>query len=386
MTLWKRPWSVDALVVAGVALFAVSGTVHPHAVLPGWVMWPGAAGQALPLPARRRRPLAVVAATAVAGFCSAAAGVPTGACLPGLLAACYAAAAFGRPPRTVLAPTLGLLAAPGYLLFARSGGGDRLVSATAVTLAVALAWVLGYAQRTRRSYVAGLIERAERLEREADARAAQAIAEERLRIARELHDALGHAVSVIAIQSDAALRTLATDPEAAAGYLRVIGRTSRAAMTELRQMLRVLRPEEGTAAEWDTAPGLAGLADLVARIEAAGVPVRLETEGEPASVPMGPGTAGYRIVQEALTNVVRHAGAGAHARVAVCCEPRLLRLRITDDGAGVSTVADGTALGILGMRERVAVYGGTLHTGPVDGGFEIRAEIPLPDQDFEGRD
>ncbi|WP_370148203.1 sensor histidine kinase [Streptacidiphilus sp. EB129] len=384
---------MDLLVAGLVAGVALSGHVHDGAWLPGWLVWPAAAGQALPLLVRRRMASAVVPAVlltaGLAGACAAAAGVPAGACVPGLLAACYAAATYGRPPRDVAALVLTLMAALSIVLLGR-GQSAEPVSAAAVLLSVALAWLAGYALRTRRAYIAGLVERAERLEREEGERAARAVVEERLRIARELHDAVGHSVSVIAIQSEAASRTLAGDPAAVAEYLQVIGTASRAAMAELRQVLRVLRPQEETDAEWDPAPGLGRLDDLVAGVEAAGVPVRLRTRGDLTDLPLGPGLVAFRIVQESLTNVLRHAGVGASAEVTVLREPTMLRVAVTDDGGGgpsAEAVGSGhsghsghSGQGMVGMRERVAVYGGTFRAGPGGRGFVVAADIPLQEQ------
>jgi signal transduction histidine kinase len=211
------------------------------------------------------------------------------------------------------------------------------------------------------------------LERERERGARAAVAEERARIARELHDVVAHGVSVIAIQSDAAEAALERDPSLAGPPLRAIRGSARDALTEMRRLLGVLRSDED-GSETTPQPGLAQLPELVAR---AGVPVTLEVSGEPRSLPAGIDISAYRIVQEALTNVHKHAGA-VPTTVRVAWSDGALELEVRDRGPGVNGngSSDG-GHGLIGMRERVRLLGGELRTGPAaGGGFEVRAVLP----------
>jgi signal transduction histidine kinase len=195
------------------------------------------------------------------------------------------------------------------------------------------------------------------------------VAEERARIARELHDVVAHGVSVIAVQADAAEAALAHDPERAARPLQTIRGSARDALAEMRRMVGVL----GETHERGPQPGLAQLREL---IEQAEVPVAFELEGEPVAVPASLDLTAYRIVQEALTNVRKHAG-GAPTTVRIGWRPGTLELSVRDHGPGPNGHGDGH--GLVGMRERVRIHGGRLKAGPVaGGGFEVLAELPLP--------
>src|SRR3954454_19299667 len=195
------------------------------------------------------------------------------------------------------------------------------------------------------------------------------VAEERARIARELHDVVAHGVSVIAVQADAAEAALAHEPERAARPLQTIRGSARDALAEMRRMVGVL----GETHERGPQPGLAQLPEL---IEQAEVPVAFELEGEPVAVPASLDLTAYRIVQEALTNVRKHAG-GAPTTVRIAWRPGTLELSVRDHGPGPNGHGDGH--GLVGMRERVRIHGGRLKAGPVaGGGFEVLAELPLP--------
>jgi signal transduction histidine kinase len=203
-------------------------------------------------------------------------------------------------------------------------------------------------------------------------RADQAVLEERARIARELHDVVAHHVSTIAIQADTARLTTPGLPPAGAEKLEAIAHTARDAMTEMRRILGVLRTEPGVRAPQ---PGLDGLGDLLEAARSSGTPVRLELEGRVAPLAPGVELTAYRIVQESLTNARRHAP-GAAVEVSLHYGADSLRVRVSDDGPGPG--ADGEGHGLLGMRERVATVGGSLTTGPADGGgFLVEARLPL---------
>jgi signal transduction histidine kinase len=230
-----------------------------------------------------------------------------------------------------------------------------------------IAWLLGALVRTRRLYSEGLVR--ERKEKELTA-----VAEERNRIARELHDVVGHSVSVMTVQASAVRRLMRPDQEKERAALETVEAAGREALTEMRRMVGVLRSgdAEPNLAPPPTMDQLGGLADNFRR---AGLDVVLETDGTPVTLPPGLDLTAYRLVQEALTNTLRHAHATrAVVHVGYCDEA--LRISVRDDGEGPNGAPPGT--GLLGMRERVGVYGGTLTTGAADGGgFELRADLPL---------
>ncbi|MGV9307264.1 histidine kinase [Nonomuraea sp. NPDC004354] len=243
-------------------------------------------------------------------------------------------------------------------------------------------WGTGRSVRLRRAYLEELKDRAARLERARDADTRAARAEERSRIARELHDVVAHHVSVMTVQAAAARKVLTASPELAGEALSAIEETGRLAMNEMRNIVGVLRTDSLPGPpERRPQPGLRDLPALVEQMREAGLPTELEVEGG-GPVPAGVDLAVYRLVQEGLTNSLRHAGPGAHARVSVRQAPRELSLVVEDDGRGPgdSPPGDRTGHGLVGIRERVALYGGILRIGPrTGGGFEVRATFPLKD-------
>jgi signal transduction histidine kinase len=248
----------------------------------------------------------------------------------------------------------------------------------AVVFGAGAAWVLGDAARTRRAYLAHLEDRAARLERDRDEHARRATEEERIRIARELHDVVTHHVSVIAVQAAAAHSTSSERPERALDALGVIERTARSALGELRSLLGVLRAgDEPTApAPLRPRPSIARLDELVAQARSAGVRVEAQVRG--SQVPLDPVVelGAYRVLQEALTNVIKHAP-GANATVVVDYGTRELRISVIDDGPG-RTQASSSGHGLIGMHERVELAGGALTAGPLpEGGFGVEARLPL---------
>jgi signal transduction histidine kinase len=387
--VWRPTrFAVDVVVCVAAALVTTAGSWDRVAAwLPRGVIVPLAVGQGLVLLARRRAPAAVLAAATLLGVFMLAVGYPALAALAAPCCATYAVGVHGRRAEPAeLAGTLrgatAVLFAALALILAAMAPGARSPSGVwgSFTLGalVAAGWVLGYALRTRRDYVAELRDRAARLEAAEGERAARAVVDERLRIARELHDVIGHSVSLITIQSEAAARSARTNPGAVPGFLATISDASRQALAELRNLLAVLRPD--AEAELSPQPGLEGLGELVTRLKAGGLETRLDVA--PMDLPPGIGLTVYRIVQESLTNVIKHAGAGATASVTVARSGGSLRVSVHDDGAGPSGPASSAAHGIVGMRERAAVYGGTLRTGArPGGGFEVEASIPLPGQE-----
>jgi signal transduction histidine kinase len=253
---------------------------------------------------------------------------------------------------------------------------------TSTLLAVAVSWLAGENLRSRRARWAALEERTIRLEHEREERTRQAVAAERLRIARELHDVVAHSMSVIAVQSGVGNHVIDTQPDEARRALQTIETTSRTALTEMRRLLGVLRQDGESQASLEPAPGLLELPQLIAQVAGAGLVATLDVEGDRQAVPPGVDLSAYRIVQEALTNVVKHGG-----------ETATVRVRYGDGGVSVEIVDDGpqtTAAdaayrhpispghGLIGMRERVAVFGGDFSAARrPGGGFRVAARLPF---------
>jgi signal transduction histidine kinase len=241
-----------------------------------------------------------------------------------------------------------------------------------------IAWVLGDSVRYRRAYYSALEDRAARLEAERDAQAQVAAAAERARIARELHDVVAHNVSVMVVQADGASYALDSDLGKAREALAAIAGTGRQALAEMRRLLGVLRHDDGTDPGRAPLPGIAQLGELLEQTRAAGLPVSLTVEGVPQPLPDGAALAAYRIVQESLTNTRKHGGPQATAQVTLRYLEDALVLRITDDGQGPATLPDGAGHGLNGMRERVAIYGGWVQSGPrAGGGYHVTARLPF---------
>jgi signal transduction histidine kinase len=248
------------------------------------------------------------------------------------------------------------------------------------TVLVGGAWAVGDNVGTRRAYLAGLVERAERLERERETATQRAALEERARIARELHDVVAHHVSAIAVQAGAAEEIAERDPSRAREALGSIQATSRQALAEMRALVGVLDEEQGAALA--PAPHLSDLEQLAAQSRAAGLDVRLHVEGTPRALPEALDLSAYRIVQEALTNTLKHAGA-ARVDVTVRYGQDSVELVVEDDGraASASPPLPGAGRGLVGMRERVAVFHGRLELGRAPaGGFRVHATLPFGTQ------
>ncbi|GAA4363459.1 sensor histidine kinase [Nocardioides caricicola] len=239
-----------------------------------------------------------------------------------------------------------------------------------ISTIVVTAWALGTLARTRRAYVDALVERSERIEREAAQQVALAASDERARIAREMHDVVAHGLSTIVVQADGARYAARQDPAVAATVLETIAATGRESLVEMRRMLGLLR--SGDTVGLRPQPGLADLAGLVVGDD---IDARLP---EPTTtVPDGVALTAYRVVQESLTNVRRHAGPDVKVRVDVAVADEVTVL-VEDDGRGAAAQDDGRGLGLTGMRERVAVHGGTFEAGPrPGGGWRVAARLPL---------
>lgn len=248
-----------------------------------------------------------------------------------------------------------------------------------VILALAFSWALGEFNGARRAYHAEVEQRLRLLETERDQQARIAVGEERARIARELHDVVAHAVSVMVVQADGAAYAVRSQPELAERAVKTISSTGREALTELRRLLGVLRSEE-TPGERTPQPGTQSLSELAARVRSVGLPVQLDIVGNVDDLPAGVGLGIYRIVQEALTNSLKHAGAGSSATVRVERVGDRVELSIVDNGHRASSTLVGVSggNGLIGMRERALVFGGTLEAGPKpSGGWQVLASLPI---------
>ncbi|MDX2547109.1 sensor histidine kinase [Streptomyces sp. WI04-05B] len=336
----------------------------------------------LPLALRRRAPLTVLASTAACALCYLTLGYYHPAVFCGMCLAFYTVAA--RCPRRVAAKCA---AASLFVLLwgtrlAKPGIGQQ--SVVFVTVTVAVLWVTG--DRSRRLAERGerLAVLSEQLRLEQEEKAQRAVMAERMNIARELHDVVAHHVSAISVQTGLADYVFTSDSGTARAALETISGSAQEAMAEMRRMLVVLR--EGTerareeeGGEHSAAPGLGRLDELARRVEAAGVSVDVRITGAPFALPPGVDLCVFRVVQEALTNVMKHAPA-ANASVVVHFDEAAVRVRVADDGQAVpvATTVGPTGHGLIGMRERAGIYGGTVTAGPgPQGGFEVVLMVPV---------
>ncbi|HVF05578.1 MAG TPA: sensor histidine kinase [Frankiaceae bacterium] len=353
-----------------VALAALSAwLLAAFATLP-WPAFPLALAHTLPLTARRSAPVAAGAVATAAAFGYLSLGFPMVGLGPTALVWLYAFGSYARRPESYL-----LLAAAQVAVAVGVARGQGDVSTLVGDIvALLVAYLLGDSARRRRDVIALHRDRADQLERTQAEVARRAVAEERLRIARELHDVVAHSMSVVAVQAGTGRLVVDRDPAAAREALTVIERTSRDALDEMRRLLGVLRDEDGGSGR-APAPDLAGLDELIARTVASGVPVSVRVEGERRPLPAGLELAAYRIVQEALTNVARHAP-GAAATVVLRYGPDGLGVEVTNTRGGAAPSPNGSGHGLLGMRERAAVYGGTVEAGPLPGGgYRVATEL-----------
>lgn len=332
-----------------------------------------AAGITLPLLFRRRQPLLVIAVVAVGSWLQFELGGDLFQPWFAGLLALYSVAAHATATHAVIG---GVIAAASVLAvdIPKLAQGDPVDEVVPAWVALGAVWGFGRWMRHRRLEALRLAEHTQFLERNREDMARAAVAEERSRIARELHDLVAHSMSVIVMQAQGAGRILERDPSAVGRALSSIENSGRQGLDELRRLLGILRTT-GEEPPLLPQPGLRQLGDFVEQVRDAGIPVELVLEGDWSSLPPGVDLSAYRIVQEALTNVIKHAGS-AHATVTVRCLPSEVEIEVTDDGTGSGT-EPGSQLGLLGMRERVAVYGGDLEAGKrPEGGFLIRARLP----------
>jgi signal transduction histidine kinase len=346
-----------------------------------------AATQVLTLVLRRVRPAVCLASLAALSLLQVAlTGQPTWGQLAVPIAV-YSAATYGSARVARAGVAIGLLGAVvgpvDWFVSDSTNIEGTLASIVGCALVVVTSWALGALARTRQAYVGQLIERGVRLEREAAQRAELAASDERARIAREMHDVVAHGLSVMVVQADGARYQLDRDPEVAGRALETIAATGRESLHEMRRMLGLLRSDDSPAGTRPQ-PGLVDLEHLLA--QELGPDVTVEARVAPdlprldRSVGQGVGLTVYRVAQEALTNVRKHAGPNASVDVAVTAEKGMITVRVTDDGRGASAVTDGKGHGLIGIRERAALHGGRVEAGPRQGGgFEVLASIPYDD-------
>jgi signal transduction histidine kinase len=352
---------------------------------PGWALL---AANVLPLLALRRAPLLVLACFSVAYPAWAALEYPTH--LLQSLPTLAAMLAVGAAPRPLWWRALALVTPAEMLAAAASGIWPvDLLEIGYVAIMFVSGWGLGVVLAARHSYARALEEKTVALEAARQELAHRAVLEERTRIARDLHDILAHAMSVITVQAGVGAHLLERDPSQARGALRVIEETGRGALGEMRRLLGALRADDPPT---EPQPGLASLDRLASQTTAAGVPVELQVEGPARPLPAGLEVSAYRIAQEALTNTIKHAP-GGRARLTVRYRPHTVEVEVVDDGGGAadnglesaggrrptdSDRPDGRSAGhgLRGMRERVALYGGVFEAGPCADGFRVLAAFP----------
>lgn len=377
--LRRHPFAVDATLAAAVWFCTV--------VFPSTGYWENPARVFLigtlltvPLAWRRRAPAAAAVAVGAVGLLELVLVPQFLAANVAVLLMVYALAAYS----TRWAATAGLAA--GFvgaglaaLRYWNYGFASSLVpTATAIGVSVVAAWALGNLRRARLQQLAALEERAQLLELERDQEMRLAATTERARIARELHDVVAHSLSVVIAQADGGRYAGRTDPGAATDALEAIAATGRQALTDMRSLLGVLR--EGGGEEYAPQPDVAAIPALVEDVRGSGLDVDLIVEGEPQPLAAGPQLAAYRIVQESLTNVLKHAGPASRAWVRLQWRPDALELSVLDDGRGASAAmvdSDGDGQGLRGMRERAQLHRGRLEAGPRHGGgFGVHAALP----------
>ena len=324
---------------------------------------------------RRRAPLIVAAVVILALIAMAPWDVPDVTVMPSLcvIVAAYSCGAHLEMREALVGLAILLVPLSVMLVFVEQTPADLLFLGSVF----GGVWVAGRVVRSRRELTLELADRNALLERERDERARIAVGQERTRIARELHDVVAHSVNLMVVQAAAERRALPDATTETSAVLGSIEHTGREALTEMRRLLGILRTD-GDAPSLEPPASLKGLDALVEQVTASGLPVELHVEGSPQTLPPGLDLSAYRIVQEALTNTLKHAGP-ARADVRVCHRPRELELTVTDDGAGAgASNGSGPGHGLIGMRERVALFGGSFDAGPrPGGGYRVHARLPL---------
>jgi signal transduction histidine kinase len=399
--------------VDGVLAFVLGiGGIAEAIGLRHWPLLPVTLAMTVPIVFRRTHPVGAFSVVIVVGAAQVLAGVqPTPADLS-VVVLLYTLAAYTTRRLSLAGLGICLIGSAAETARLYTGGFAQrmenvlLMGAILFAGPTLIAWTLGDSMRYRRAYYTNLEERAARLERDRDAQARIAAAAERARIARELHDVVAHNVSVMVVQADGATYAIGADPARAREALTAISATGRQALAEMRALLGVLRknddeepapagpalaiaaaadatgpepaslPGAAEPASLEPMPGLEQLDDLLIQTRAAGLSVSCVIEGEPRPLASGTALAAYRSGQESLTNTRKHAGPLAEASVLLRYSPDALELVIADDGLGSAAHCDGAGHGLTGMRERAAMYGGSVRAEPVPGGFLVTALLP----------
>lgn len=396
-------WVFDVLVAVFAGLAALPFLFHDNPHPPGAAL-PVLAVLVAPLVVRRSYPVVVLAWLVVGSVVS---GSWDHHVIPGLavLIALYTVASMR--PRRDTAIAAGVLEAIVVVAAVTVSGTDFWYDAIFVSGLIGAAAGLGLYASTRRAYLAELHDRAERLERERDQQGALAAAAERARITREMHDVVAHHLTVMVALSDGAIAATAGSPERGIEVMRTVSATGRRALADTRRLLGVLRQNPSTDGQHDVAsagvlpvgvlpagvlpagvlqpvPDLGEVDALLERVRAAGLPTTYEVQGAAADVPAGVQLTVYRLIQEALTNTLKHGGVDAHASVRIKYLPRELQLDVIDDGAGArAPTPAGVGGGLTGMRERVHAYGGDITAGPGrSSGWRVSARLRLDETDL----
>ena len=417
MTWWDRLWQWEdthrqGVDIAITALLTLSLVPASLLAVAGQATGDSAAlvslcvlGVVAPLAWRRTRPAASVTLVYTSALLHIAAGfplLPVDVVIPFSL---YSVALHGPrwAHRTGIVTAMVGAAVVGAALFVPYDRAGAVIVMVLIASIFLVAWAFGLVRRSRREHLEALVDRAERLEVERDQQAIIATAAERARIAREMHDIVAHSLSVMIAQADGGRYAAAQDPDAASRSLGTIAETGRAALTDMRRLLGVLRDAPGAGGPGRTAPGVLAAASagpgagapavatttpqpavedveqLVAQMRASGMRVSYVRLGTPRHLPPGAGLTVYRIAQESLTNVLKHAGPDPGVTVMLRWEAAAVTLEVSDDGRGAAADTDGLGQGLVGMRERATMFGGTVTAGPrPGGGFRVRATLPTP--------
>ncbi|MCW4352329.1 histidine kinase [Hoyosella sp. YIM 151337] len=369
---------IDAALAAVVTMLGLLGSLTTEEGLVAVVL---AVGTTVPIAWRRSRPALSGFTIAVFAYAQLLLiGQPQLATI-GVLFAAYGLAAYAHAWAARLGLVLGALGMGMYGYISTYEGAAPQARAANVLFAVVLitvVWTFGMIRRFRMSEVAGLTERARLLELEREQEMKLAAISERTRIAREMHDIVAHSLTVVIAQADGGRYAAAAHPDAAAEALSQISATGRQALSDMRALLAVLR--ESDQRDLASAPGINDIETLIEDVRRSGVTITLRQNGEPREISTGAGLTAYRIVQESLTNVLKHVGPMATASVTLEWGANALAIAIIDDGRGLAGILpkhDSAGQGVIGMQERAQLYGGSLHARPHDaGGFEVRAVLP----------
>ncbi len=377
---------MDALVAVGLFALAVGsvivweGPADPAPKEPDFWAYVLIAGQTLPLVWRRRFPVWVLSFIIFVWFIDRGINYPASWAFFGLALAMYSVGAQLKPKRSLL---VGGVVLDVVLLWTLAGiyfYDIAWFSVISVVAILGFPLLIGRETYHREQRIIALERRAVEADHEKEQRAQEAVNRERVRIARELRDVVAHEITVMTIQSAGARRIIDNDPDQARAAMKSAEAAGHRALTEVRRMLGILRPTDPRAT--DPQPGMADLDRLVDQMNEAGLPTSLEVSGDVRSLPLGVDLNAYRIIQESLTNTLKHGGPDVRATISIAYEPHSLAIEVNDDGRGAAAwdgSEDEPGQGLVGMHERAAILDGAVHTGPrPGGGYRVSAKIPIP--------